>query len=190
MKTIGVLALQGDYQKHADALKKLGVNTRLVKALAEFFEIDALIIPGGESTTMGILIQRYALASALNQFHQSNKPIWGTCAGMILLAKQIQHSDQFRLGWMDITVARYAYGRQLDSFTTLLNIPALGDEAFPATFIRAPQIVSIDSPEVEVLTQYHDHPVCVRQKNLLASAFHPELSDDLRLHDYFLKMIA
>lgn len=187
-KCIGVLALQGAYQKHAIALEKLGAQTRLVKSADDFTQIDGLIIPGGESTTMGLLIQRYQLEPALQKLHHAQKPIWGTCAGMILLAKNIEQSDQYRLGFMDITVARNSYGRQIESFAAALDIPALGDNSFPATFIRAPKISQLNSLNIEILASHQEIPVFVRQGHLLASSFHPELSDDLRLHNYFLNL--
>jgi 5'-phosphate synthase pdxT subunit len=188
MKRIGVLALQGAYQKHVNALTKLGAQTVLVKSADDFTNIDGLIIPGGESTTMGLLIQRYQLQESFQKLHAAQKPIWGTCAGMILLAKEIEGSDQYRLGWMDIAVARNAYGRQIDSFEANLDIPCLGAALFHATFIRAPKISNILAPSVKVLASYQNEPVYVQQDHLLASSFHPELSDDLRMHQYFLNL--
>ena len=188
MKRIGILALQGAYQKHATALEKLGAKTMLVRSADDFQQIDGLIIPGGESTTMGLLIQRYNLEPALQELHHAQKPIWGTCAGMILLAKNIEKSDQYRLGFMDITVARNAYGRQIESFETTLNISCIGHEPFAATFIRAPKITRLNTDNIEVLATHQNIPIWVRQKHVLASSFHPELSNDLRLHEYFLRL--
>lgn len=185
---IGVLALQGDFREHLTVLRSLGVDARDVRTRAQLDEIDGLIIPGGESTTMAYLLEKTGMLSVLRERGAQGFPIYGTCAGMILLARELNDSSpQNRLALMDIAVKRNAYGRQLDSFEADLHIKNIGD--FHAIFIRAPKIVRV-GPGVEVLAEHDGTPVLVRQKNLLASSFHPELTGDPRVHRYFLEMIA
>lgn len=186
-KRVGVLALQGDYEAHIRAVRAAGGEGFEVRSAEELATADALILPGGESTTMGHLLKRFGLDIAIAEFHGAGKPIWGTCAGMILLAQRITEGEkrggQPLLKLMDIAVARNAFGRQIDSFEADIET-ALG--RVHGVFIRAPY-VSEWAPEVEVLARYEDRVVLVRQGNLLASAFHPELTDDTTLHRAFLE---
>lgn len=189
---IGVLGLQGDYLEHHQALRRLGVETVDVRLPHHLEGVDGLIIPGGESTTIGALAERYGLVEPLRRMAEAGVPIWGTCAGMIFLAKDVGRS-QPTLGLMDIRVRRNAFGRQIDSFETDLDIPALarvGDpRPFHAVFIRAPLIEAV-GPGVEVLARLEDGGiVAAQQGHLLATAFHPELTGDLRFHQYFLEIV-
>lgn len=188
MATVGVLALQGAFIEHIKTLRGLGVEAVEVRLPQQLDPLDALIIPGGESTTIGKLAVSYGLLEPLRRF-AAEKPVWGTCAGMIMLARDIGR-DQPLIGVMDITVQRNAFGRQVDSFETDLTIPPLGPEPFHAVFIRAP-IVSRVADGVEVLATLESGAiVAVRQGHWLATAFHPELTPDTRLHRYFLEQIA
>lgn len=185
---IGVLALQGAFREHIETLRKLGVEAVEVRLPEQLEGLDGLIIPGGESTAIGKLAVKYGLQEAIRRFAESGKPVYGTCAGMILISKDVGH-DQPLLGVMDVKVERNAFGRQLDSFETDLPFPALGEEPFPAIFIRAPRIESMGNG-VQVLASLPDGtPVAARQGNMLVTAFHPELSEDSRLHRYFLAMV-
>ena len=189
MKKIGVLAMQGAFVEHISALHRLGAEAVPLRLSAEFKGISALIIPGGESTTIGKLMKDYSLVEELRKLIAKGLPVMGTCAGMILLAKQVRGPKQHTLEVMDIEVRRNAFGRQVDSFETPLNIPVLGQPPFPAVFIRAPRIENVGDG-VEVLSSLPDgSAVAVRQGNLLATAFHPELTDDLRFHGYFLSIV-
>jgi 5'-phosphate synthase pdxT subunit len=186
---IGVLALQGAFIEHIKKLQALGVDTVEVRLPEDLDGLDGLIIPGGESTTIGKLAVEYGLVEPLQQFAQE-KPTWGTCAGMIFLAKDIGNDRQPLLGLMDVTVNRNAFGRQVDSFEEDLQIAGLGDEPFHAVFIRAP-VVTDASNGVSVLARLEDgRIVAVREGHLLATAFHPELTDDDRLHQYFVNLIG
>lgn len=196
MKRIGVLALQGAFIEHINMLNLLGVEAPEVRTPAQLGGLDGLIIPGGESTTIGKLAAAYRLLPKLQTLAERGLPIWGTCAGMILLAKDIGTFHQPLLGLMDIKVARNAFGRQLDSFETELTIPTLDAIAkpqekgkpFPGVFIRAPTIEGVGEG-VEVLATLEDGTiVAARERNLLATAFHPELTADNRFHRYFLAM--
>ena len=183
---VGVLALQGAFIEHEKMLRGLGVEPVQVRLPGQLGDLDALIIPGGESTTIGKLATEYGLIEPLRQF-ASEKPTWGTCAGMIFLAKDIGSDRQPLLGLMDIKVNRNAFGRQIDSFETNLSIKGL-DEPFHAVFIRAP-LVTETTPGVDVLATLDDgRIVAVREGHMLATAFHPELTGDDRLHAYFLDM--
>jgi len=185
---VGVLALQGDFLEHVAVLRKQGVEALEVRNLKELEQVDALIIPGGESTTIARLLDVYKLREPVQKLAQQGKPIWGTCAGMILLAKEITEDRPQPLGLMDITVTRNAFGRQVDSFEADLPVDGLGSEPFRAVFIRAPVVRRVGK-SVKVLAQLPDgRPVAVRQGNLLATAFHPELTSDPRFHHYFLSM--
>jgi len=185
---IGVLALQGAFIEHIKMLRQLGVDAVEVRLPHQLDELDGLIIPGGESTTIGKLAAEYRLIAPLRRFAQS-KPTWGTCAGMIFLAKDIGIDEQTILGAMDITVDRNAFGRQIDSFETDLEISGLAGAPFHAVFIRAPVVTAV-KPEVDVLARLDDgRIVAVRQGRLLATAFHPELTDDLRLHASFCDIV-
>jgi 5'-phosphate synthase pdxT subunit len=185
---VGVLALQGDFIEHEKTLRDLGANAVEVRLPEQLEDIDALIIPGGESTTIGKLAVAYHLLEPLCEFAAA-KPVWGTCAGMIMLAKDIGR-DQPLIGVMDIKVSRNAFGRQVDSFETDLDVPDLGAEPFHAVFIRAPLVISV-SDGVQVLARLPDGGiVAVRQGHWLATAFHPELTPDSRFHRYFLEQVA
>jgi 5'-phosphate synthase pdxT subunit len=186
---IGVLALQGAFREHIEALRKLGAEAVEVRLPEQLEGLDGLIIPGGESTTIGKLAVKYGLQEAIRHYAQAGKPVYGTCAGMILLSRDVGR-DQPLLGVMDVKVERNAFGRQLDSFETDLDIPALGDKPFPAVFIRAPKIESVGDG-VKVLAKLPDNtPVAAQQGNMLVTAFHPELTDDLRFHTYFLEQVT
>ncbi len=185
---IGVLALQGAFIEHVKMLRQLDVTAVEVRLPAQLDDLDGLIIPGGESTTIGKLATEYGLMEPLRRF-TCCKPTWGTCAGMIFLAKTIGIDEQPILGSMDIAVDRNAFGRQIDSFETDLAIAGLTDEPFHAVFIRAPIVTSV-SDGVEVLARLDDgRIVAARQGRLLATAFHPELTYDLRLHSLFCAIV-
>lgn len=187
MTKIGVLALQGAFREHIEALRALGAEAVEVRLPEQLEGLDGLIIPGGESTAIGKLAVKYGLADAIRTFAEAGKPLYGTCAGMIMLSKDVGR-DQPLLGVMDIKVERNAFGRQLDSFETGLDIPALGDAPFPGVFIRAPKIESVGEG-VEILSKLEDNtPVAARQGNMIVTAFHPELTEDLRWHRYFLEL--
>lgn len=186
---IGVLALQGDFREHAHMLRQIGAAAVEVRLPSDLNGLDGLIIPGGESTTIGKLAVKYELVEPMRQFAMQ-KPVWGTCAGMILLAKDIGR-DQPLLGLMDMTVNRNAFGRQIDSFETDLDFAQLEGGPLHAVFIRAPMITAVKTEAgVDVLATLSDGGiVAVRQGHLLATAFHPELTNDTRLHAYFVKMV-
>ena len=184
-----MLALQGDFAEHLAVLERLGVEGRAVRLPRDLEELDALIMPGGESTTIGKLAVAYNLVEPIRAMIQAGKPVWGTCAGLIFLARDAGR-DQPLLGGLDIVVDRNAFGRQVDSFEIDLTSPVLGPEPFRAVFIRAPVIRSV-GPGVEVLATLPDgRIVAACQGNLLATAFHPELTDDARWHRFFLKMVT
>jgi 5'-phosphate synthase pdxT subunit len=186
---VGVLALQGAFIEHEKMLQGLGVESVVQVRLPHQLDgLDALIIPGGESTTIGKLAVQYGLVEPLREF-AAEKPTWGTCAGMIFLAKEIGIDRQPILGLMDITVNRNAFGRQIDSFETDLSIKGL-EAAFPAVFIRAPVATGVGEG-VDILSQLDDQRiVAARQGHWLATAFHPELTGDSRMHAYFLQMAS
>ena len=189
MTTIGVLALQGDFAEHLAALRELGVDGREVRLPEELDDLDGLILPGGESTTFAHLMESYGFVEPLRAFALGPRPIWGACAGLIALARKVGGLDAPIIGLLDIAARRNAYGRQVESFETDLEVPALGEPPVQAIFIRAPVIEST-GPGVEVLASLPDGtPVAVRQGTLLATAFHPELTTDRRFHDYFLDMV-
>lgn len=195
MPKYGVLALQGDFFEHIQVLRRLGVEAREVRLPEHLEGLDGLIIPGGESTTIGKLAVAYHLVEPIRRMAKEGIPIWGTCAGMILLAKDVGQ-DQPLIGAMDITVKRNAFGRQVDSFETDLFIPALDvvstveerGKPFRAIFIRAPYIQKVGHGVEELAHLADGTVVAARQGNLLATAFHPELADDTRFHRYFLNM--
>jgi 5'-phosphate synthase pdxT subunit len=187
---IGVLASQGAFAEHIDILHQLEVEALPVRLPSELRGWDGLIIPGGESTSISRLMVDYNLVSEIKNLAKSGLPIFGTCAGMILLAREILDSAVEPLGLMDITVRRNAFGRQRESFETELAIPVLGEKPFPGVFIRAPIIEQANS-KVEILTRLTNGTgVAARQGKILASAFHPELTNDLRFHQYFLNIVA
>ena len=188
MKRIGVLALQGDFLEHMSCLDRLGAHAIPVRLPGDMDGFEGLVIPGGESTTISDLMEEYGLASPIRGLAADGTPVWGTCAGMILMAREVEDAARPGLGLMDIRVRRNAYGSQVDSFETEVDMPILGDHPLRAVFIRAPVIQGVGNG-VEVLARLADGtPVAVRQGNLLASAFHPELTRDLRFHAYFLNM--
>jgi 5'-phosphate synthase pdxT subunit len=187
---IGVLASQGAFAEHIIMLQKLNIDAVPVRLPGELKGVDGLIIPGGESTTISRLMVSYELMNEIASMTAEGMPLFGTCAGMILMAKKIAGNTTKSLGLMDITVKRNAFGRQVDSFETELDIPALGEEPFHAVFIRAP-IIEHCAKSVEVLARLNNNTiVAARQEKLLATAFHPELTDDLRFHQYFLDIVA
>jgi len=186
---IGVLGLQGDFDAHKKAIEKLGAKCRVVRHPEDFESLDGLIIPGGESTTITKLLFRHNLVEPISRFHMNGKPIFGTCAGMIILANKIEnHPKQFRFGFIDISVARNAYGRQIDSFEEDVAIPVLGKKPFRAIFIRAPMILKMGK-NVQALAKHKKEHVLARQDKILVCSFHPELTEDARIHSYFLSMV-
>jgi len=187
VSTVGVLALQGDFAEHAAILRRLDVDAREVRLPSDLEAIDRLIIPGGESTTISRLLQMYGLLEPIRAF-AAHRPVWGTCAGMIVMAKHATDLDRETLGLMDVSVTRNAFGRQLDSFETDLEIEELDGPPFHAVFIRAP-LITETGPGVKVMAQIEGKGiVAAREGHLLATAFHPELTDDLRVHRYFLSL--
>jgi 5'-phosphate synthase pdxT subunit len=189
-RRIGVLALQGDVREHARAILEIGAEPVEVRLPRDLVGLDALILPGGESTTMRKLIDRYGLREPILALAAGGAPLYGTCAGMILLADRIADGDEPVLRLLDVTVQRNAYGRQLDSFEADIAIPLLGDAPMHGVFIRAP-VVSELGPGVEVLARDPDgRPIAVRQGRILATAFHPELTPDRRLHRMLLELIG
>lgn len=185
---IGVLDLQGAVIEHVKALEACGCEVERIKTIDQLDHIDGLVIPGGESTTIGKLMSKYGFQEAIVQKAREGLPIYGTCAGMILLAREAVESEQPLLSLMDITVQRNGFGRQVDSFEADLELVGLQNGPFKAVFIRAPYIESVGEG-VEVLATFQDKIVMARQGNCLVSAFHPELTDDNRVHQYFLKMV-
>lgn len=183
--TIGILAVQGDFALHARMLEKIGIPYRLVKHAAEFDEISGLILPGGESTTMLKFLAEEKLDTAIRQFAAARKPIFGTCAGAILLAQEVLNPPQERLGLIDITVERNGYGRQIDSSIQQGDLPELADHPVEMVFIRAPIIRRVGKG-VRVLGRVGGQPVLVEKDNVLAATFHPELTQDETIHRYFI----
>ena len=186
-RSVGILALQGDYERHADHVARLGVQPALVRKAASLAGLDALILPGGESTTMSTLIDRFEMRPSLVQFCRTH-PVYATCAGMILLAKEIvdNQSKVESFGLLDISVKRNGWGRQINSFDTELTVSGNGLHVVRGSFIRAPKIVRV-GPDVRVISSYQREPVLVEQGNILAASFHAELGEDTRLLAYFLK---
>jgi 5'-phosphate synthase pdxT subunit len=189
MKRIGVLAVQGAFVEHISALRQLGAEAVPVRRVDELKGICGLVIPGGESTTICKLMREYSLVEEVGKLIAEGLPVLGTCAGMILLAKEVLGPNEHSLKAMNIKVRRNAFGRQVDSFEADLDIPALGHPPFRAVFIRAPWIETAGEG-VEILASLPDGtPVAAREGNLVATAFHPELTPDLRLHEYFLSLV-
>ena len=182
---IGVLGLQGAVREHLRSLSRLGVDALAVKHVEQLSKISALILPGGESTAIS-LIGGAAFLERLRTLADGGFPLFGTCAGMILLARQIEGRDEPYVGAIDIAVARNASGRQVHSFEALLNVEGIGDD-IPAVFIRAPYITRLGK-SVTALAEHDGHVVMARQGNVLVASFHPELTDDLRIHEYFLNI--
>ena len=188
MTSIGVLALQGDFAEHGTRLERLGAEPRRVRLPQDLDGLHGLIIPGGETTTFDRLLTLYGLAGPIRRLADSGVPVWGTCAGLIALADRVVGRGRPLIGGLDVDVERNAYGRQVDSFETPIDVPALGGGAFHAVFIRAPKIVRV-GPGVEVLASLPANgAVAVRRGPLLGTAFHPELTSDGRFHAYFLNM--
>lgn len=186
--TIGVLAFQGDYVRHIEVFRKLGADARPVRRVEEVSGLSGLVIPGGESTTIGKLMDRFGLLDAVRTAAHDGLPVMGTCAGAILLSREIVGSTQPRLGVLDTTIERNAYGRQVDSFEADFVVEGLGNTPVRGVFIRAPRYVRCES-SVEVLGRFEDAPVVVRQGNHLALTFHPELTEDTRIHNMFLDIV-
>ena len=191
MLHVGVLALQGDFAAHGKALDELGVEWQLVKTPRELAQVQGLIIPGGESTTLLKLMAPIAMRPALAQFHAEERPIFGTCAGLILLAQETIHPQQESLGFINIVAERNAYGRQIDSFIELGTplVEDLGPAPLEMVFIRAPKIAALRTG-VTALARWKDEIVLARQGSVLVSSFHPELTADRRVHRYFVDMIT
>ncbi len=192
MQSVGVLALQGDFREHIEMLRSLGADALEVRLPDDLQQVEGLIIPGGESTTIGLIATEYGLMDAIRQRVAGGMPVWGTCAGMIFLARTITHSrrgGQPLLGVMNITVQRNAFGRQVDSFEADVPIAGVDGEPFHCVFIRAPLIESVGA-EVTVLGKLADtgEVVAAQQGRLLATSFHPELTGDTRVHRYFLTL--
>ena len=187
---VGVLALQGTFIEHIDIMRQLGVEAPPIRLPNELDSLDGLIIPGGESTTMLRLMESFRLIQPIREMARDGLPIWGTCAGMVLLAKSVSNYEMETLGLMDMQIRRNAFGSQIDSFEVDLEIPLVGEEPFHAVFIRAP-VVKEAKPGVKILSRLPDSTiVAARQNRLLACAFHPEFTDDLRFHSYFLNMVS
>jgi len=190
---IAVIAMQGDFQEHIEMLTRLGADAYPARMPDDIARADGIVLPGGESTTIGKLLARYGVDAAITQAAAQDKPIYGTCAGLILLARGIaegtgERGGQPTLGLLDAVVARNAFGRQVDSFETALDVPALGPDPLRAVFIRAPYVIEA-GPHVETLATYDGKTVFVRQGMILGSAFHPELTDDDRPHRLFLSLV-
>ena len=185
---VGVLAIQGDFAEHIAVLGKLGVTAREIRLPEQLDSLDGLIIPGGESTTLSRLMTIYHLREPIAQMAAQGLAVWGTCAGMIMLSREITEQDPVPLDVMDIGVQRNAFGRQVDSFEQDLDVSALGEAPYHAIFIRAPVIIRVGQG-VKVLSALEDErPVAVQQGNLMATSFHPELTNDYRFHSYFLDL--
>jgi 5'-phosphate synthase pdxT subunit len=190
MKRVGIIAVQGAFTEHKIVIEQLGAEAFEIRQKADLTEqrMDAIILPGGESTVIGKLLKELDMFDKLHRMILEGIPVMGTCAGLILLAKEISNDDSRYLGTMDITAKRNAYGRQLGSFHTKGMFKGIGE--IPMTFIRAPYIESVaDQEGVEVLAKVDGNIVAARQKNMLVTAFHPELSKDLRVHQFFLEQI-
>jgi len=186
--TVGVLALQGDFREHRLTLERLGAGTREIRRPHELDGLDGLVLPGGESTTIHKLMEIYGLSGPIRAFGRSGRPVYGTCAGLITVARETVEGYPPTLGLMDIVARRNAFGRQVASFETDLPVPAVGERPVRAVFIRAPWIESA-GPGVEVLASHEGHAVAAREANVLVTAFHPELTGDTRLHELFVTMM-
>ena len=192
MARVGILALQGDFARHGQVLEALQVAWQLVKTPEELAQVGGLILPGGESTTLLKLMAAVRLRPALEQFHAAGRPLFGTCAGLILLARETIQPVQESLGFIDIVASRNAYGRQVDSFMALgtpIDAEAFGADPLEMVFIRAPKIVRLGA-HVTPLASCQGDVVLARQGNVLVASFHPELTSDRRVHQYFLQMLA
>ena len=190
MRNIGVLGLQGAIAEHLALLEQIpDIKAATIKTKDEIQSVDGLIIPGGESTTIGKLLDDFDLTDVLRERILQGMPVWGTCAGMILLAKEISNHERTFLNVMDIKVLRNAYGSQLDSFKTLLHVPDISNIEIPLVFIRAPYVEKVWN-DVEILAKVDDKIVACRQQNMLATSFHPELTDDISFHKYFIEKMV
>ncbi|TXN32111.1 pyridoxal 5'-phosphate synthase glutaminase subunit PdxT [Lacisediminihabitans profunda] len=189
---VGVLALQGDFREHIAVLRSLGADARPIRRPEELAEVAGLVIPGGESSVMDKLSRTFGLAQPLKDAIRSGLPVYGTCAGLIMLADRLLDgiNGQQTLGGLDIAVRRNAFGSQLDSFETDLEIPVLGDPPLHAVFIRAPVVEEAGASVVPLATLADGRVVAVEQGNLLGTSFHPEMTGDTRFHEHFLRMIA
>lgn len=185
---IGILAVQGAFREHEKILHTLGADTVQIRLPKQLEGCDGIVIPGGESTAIGKLMRQYDLMDPIRDMATSGMPLFGTCAGMIVMANRIQGGEESHLGVMDVEVNRNSFGRQKESFETDLDIPVLGPDPFPAVFIRAPHITAV-GPEVSVLCEYEGRVVAVQQDHYLALSFHPELTGDSRIHQHFLSMV-
>jgi len=183
---VGVVSLQGDYAKHRETFARIhpAVDSIEVRTPEDLTQCDRLVLPGGESTTVGKLMQRFGLGEAILEKAQAGMPIWGTCMGMILMASRIEGHEQYTLDLLDISVRRNAFGSQIHSFEDSVVMPTLDSEVL-GVFIRAPIVTEI-GPDVQILGEYENQIVAVRQGNRLGTSFHPELTDDLTLHEWFL----
>lgn len=188
MKSIGVLALQGDYEKHIITLRSIGVATKIVRTSSDFSGVDGLIIPGGESTTMTNLLRRNDLENSLKDFVMNN-PVMGTCAGLILLSNQTEYTNVIGLGAIDVDVDRNGYGSQRESFSADISLNFADGDSFHAVFIRAPKILSMGS-SVTSLAELNGEVVMARNANVLITSFHPELAENSNVHNYFLKQFV
>lgn len=186
---VGVLGLQGDVIEHVRALERVEARALEVKTPRDLALVDALVVPGGESTTVMRLLERFGLARPIVERVHAGMPFWGTCMGLIVAAHEVAGVEQTTLDLIDITVRRNAFGRQIESSEVLLAVPVLGPKPFPAVFIRAPWIERV-GPGVDVLASHGGHGVFVRANHVLGTAFHPELTRDRRVHEYFLDMVA
>jgi 5'-phosphate synthase pdxT subunit len=187
---VGVLALQGAFREHINAVRKCGVYAKEIKLPEQIACMDGLIIPGGESTTINKLLKKYGFKTYLDNFYKKGKPIFGTCAGLIILSNDIK-GENAGLGYIDITAERNAYGRQIDSFEESVNLNLnynLDGKNFNAVFIRAPRILKVGG-NVKILGKLNGNIIMARENNILVSVFHPELEDDTRVHQYFIEMI-
>ncbi|HEY9084712.1 MAG TPA: pyridoxal 5'-phosphate synthase glutaminase subunit PdxT [Candidatus Tyrphobacter sp.] len=185
---VGVLALQGDVEEHLAALRRAGAQARAVKTREQLGSLDGLVIPGGESTTVMKLLQRFGMDTPIVERVRHGMPLWGTCMGLIVAARDVVDKQQPTLGVLDVTVRRNAFGRQNESAEVDLDIAALGPEPFPAVFVRAPWIERVGD-KVELLASRDGHGAMVREGNVLGTSFHPELTRDPRVHAYFLSMV-
>lgn len=189
MTTIGVLGIQGAVREHINSLEKIDeVKAIKVRTLEELNSIDGLIIPGGESTAIGKLLNDFNLMKPLKERIENGMPVWGTCAGMILLAKEIDNDSRRHISAMDIEVMRNGYGSQLDSFSTEIKIDEVSKNPVKLVFIRAPYVKKVWG-DTKVLAKIDDKIVACREKNMLATAFHPELTKDTSFHEYFVNMV-
>ena len=188
MEKVGVLAIQGDFAEHCKILRDLGVQAPEIRLPDQLDDVDGLVIPGGESTTITKLMDIYGLVDPIKRFVQSGRPLWGTCAGMIVSSRNVIGDVLVPMDLIDLDVRRNAFGSQIDSFEADLPVPILGDPPFHAVFIRAPWIERM-GPSVELISRLRDGtPVAARQENVLVTSFHPELTNDTRFHNLFIHM--